>query len=73
MCCTANARGAGEEDDKTAGLVKQDGVAMNLRGSTIEQVWNSEHMRRTRLQMLNAEISASWVPKCFHEEPQKEL
>ena len=67
MCCTANASGAGEEDDKTAGLVKQDGVAMNLRDHTIEQVWNSEHMRRTRLQMLNGEIPAS-CPKCFHEE-----
>ena len=72
MCCTANARGAGEEDDKTAGLVKQDGVAMNLRDHTIEQVWNSEHMRRTRLQMLNGEISQV-VSKCFHEEPKKEL
>tara|TARA_B100000927_G_scaffold290754_1_gene290471 strand:+ start:3601 stop:4902 length:1302 start_codon:yes stop_codon:yes gene_type:complete len=67
VCCTANASGAGEEDDKTAGLVKQDGVAMNLRDHTIEQVWNSEHMRRTRLQMLNGEIPAS-CRKCFHEE-----
>lgn len=67
VCCTANASGAGKEDDKTAGLVKQDGVAMNLRDHTIEQVWNSEHMRRTRLQMLNDEIPES-CRKCFYEE-----
>jgi len=67
VCCTANASGAGIEDNKTAGLVKQDGVAMNLRDHTIEEVWNSEHMRRTRLQMLNNEIPES-CRKCFHEE-----
>lgn len=67
VCCTANASGAGIEDDKTAGLVKQDGVAMNLRNHTIEEVWNSEHMRRTRLQMLNDEIPES-CRKCFYEE-----
>ena len=67
VCCTANASGAGVEDDKTAGLVKKDGVAMNLRNHTIEEVWNSEHMRRTRLQMLNDEIPES-CRKCFYEE-----
>lgn len=67
VCCTANASGAGIEDNKTAGLVKQDGVAMNLRDHTIEEVWNSEHMRRTRLQLLNNEIPES-CRKCFHEE-----
>ena len=67
VCCTANARGAGKDDDKTAGLVKQDGIAMNLRDPTIEEVWNSEHMRRTRLQMLNGEIPES-CRKCFVEE-----
>lgn len=67
VCCTANASGAGVEDDKTAGLVKQDGVAMNLRDHTIEQVWNSAHMKRTRLQMLNNEIPES-CRKCFNEE-----
>jgi MoaA/NifB/PqqE/SkfB family radical SAM enzyme len=67
VCCTANASGAGIKDNKTAGLVKQDGVAMNLRDHTIEEVWNSEHMRRTRLQMLNNEIPES-CRKCFHEE-----
>ena len=67
VCCTANASGAGKDDDKTAGLVKQDGIAMNLRDHTIEEVWNSEHMRRTRLQMLNGEIPES-CRKCFVEE-----
>ena len=71
VCCTANASGAGILDDlsdvKTAGLVKKDGIAMNLRDHTIEEVWNSEHMRRTRLQMLNGEIPSSCV-KCFNEE-----
>ena len=31
VCCTANASGAGKTDEKEAGLVKEDGVAMNLR------------------------------------------
>ena len=67
VCCTANASGAGKQDEKTAGLVKKDGIAMNLRDHTIEEVWNSEHMRRTRLQMLNGEIPSSCT-KCFSEE-----
>ena len=67
VCCTANASGAGKQDEKTAGLVKKDGIAMNLRDHTIEEVWNSEHMRRTRLQMLNGEIPVSCT-KCFNEE-----
>jgi len=67
VCCTANASGAGKQDEKTAGLVKKDGIAMNLRDHTIEEVWNSEHMRRTRLQMLNGEIPISCT-KCFNEE-----
>tara|TARA_B100000674_G_scaffold5512_1_gene4433 strand:+ start:942 stop:2237 length:1296 start_codon:yes stop_codon:yes gene_type:complete len=67
VCCTANASGAGLDDDKTIGLVKKDGVNMNLRDHTIEEVWNSEHMRRTRLQMLEGIIPAS-CRKCFNEE-----
>ena len=39
VCCTANASGAGKQDEKTAGLVKKDGIAMNLRDHTIEEVW----------------------------------
>tara|TARA_B100001027_G_scaffold66601_1_gene45365 strand:- start:20631 stop:21941 length:1311 start_codon:yes stop_codon:yes gene_type:complete len=67
VCCTANASGAGITDEKEAGLVKEDGVAMNLRDHTIEQVFNSSHMRRTRLQMIAGEVPASCV-KCFEEE-----
>lgn len=67
VCCTANASGAGIEDNKEAGLVKQDGVNMNLRDYTIEEVWNSAQMRNTRLQMLNNEIPSS-CKKCFEEE-----
>lgn len=67
VCCTANASGAGSDDIKTAGLVTKDGVAMNLRDHTIEQVWNSQHMRDTRLQMLQGEIPSSCT-KCFEEE-----
>ncbi len=67
VCCTANASGAGKEDDKEAGLVKQDGIAMNLRDHTIEEVFNSHHMRRTRLQMIKGEIPES-CRKCFAEE-----
>ena len=67
VCCTANASGAGISDDKHAGLVKQNGVAMNLREHTVEEVWNSTQMRQTRLQMLNGEIPQS-CRKCFGEE-----
>ena len=67
VCCTANASGAGMEDDKEIGLVKKDGVTMNLREHTIEEVFNSYHMRNTRLQMLNGEIPSSCL-KCFEEE-----
>ena len=67
VCCTANASGAGKTDNKTAGLVKKDGIAMNMRDHTIEEVWNSEHMRTTRMQMLNNEIPES-CRKCFVEE-----
>jgi len=67
VCCTANASGAGKTDNKEVGLVKQDGINMNLRDHTIEEVWNSEQMRNTRLQMLNNEIPSS-CRKCFEEE-----
>ena len=67
MCCTANASGAGITDEKEAGLVKEDGVAMNLRDHTIEEVFNSSHMRRTRLQMIKGEVPVS-CKKCFAEE-----
>ena len=67
VCCTANASGAGKTDEKEAGLVKEDGVAMNLRDHTIEEVFNSSHMRRTRLQMIAGEIPTSCT-KCFNEE-----
>ena len=67
VCCTANASGAGIEDVKDAGLVKQNGVNMNLREHTIDQVWNSQFMRETRLQMLDNKIPSSCT-KCFKEE-----
>lgn len=67
VCNTANASGAGLDDDKGAGLIKQDGIAMNLREHTIEEVFNSYHMRKTRLEMLNGIIPDS-CKKCFVEE-----
>jgi MoaA/NifB/PqqE/SkfB family radical SAM enzyme len=67
LCCTANASGADIVDTKDVGLVKQDGVVMNLRDYTIEQVWNSEQMKQTRLQMLAGEKPASCL-KCYQEE-----
>jgi MoaA/NifB/PqqE/SkfB family radical SAM enzyme len=67
VCCTANASGADIIDTKDVGLVKQAGVVMNLRNHTIEQVWNSEQMRETRLQMLAGKKPASCV-KCYQEE-----
>jgi MoaA/NifB/PqqE/SkfB family radical SAM enzyme len=63
VCCTANASGAGVVDIKDAGLVKD----MNLKTHSIEEIWNSEFMRNTRLQMLSEEIPRSCT-KCFEEE-----
>lgn len=67
LCCTSNASGAGITDNKTAGLITKDGNRMNLREHTIEEVWNSDFMKQTRLQMLNGEIPDS-CKKCFKEE-----
>jgi MoaA/NifB/PqqE/SkfB family radical SAM enzyme len=67
VCNTANASGAGFDDDKSAGLVKQDGIAMNLREHTIEEVFNSYYMRKTRLEMLSGAVPES-CKKCFIEE-----
>ena len=67
VCCTANASGAGIDDNKGAGLVTEDGVNMNLREHTIEQVWNSKFMRDTRLQLLTDQVPTSCT-KCFQEE-----
>lgn len=67
LCCTANASGAGTTDLKEVGLVKDDGIVMNLQTHTIEQVWNSSQMRETRLQMLNNEYPSS-CSKCYQEE-----
>jgi MoaA/NifB/PqqE/SkfB family radical SAM enzyme len=69
VCCTANASGAGEVDEKEVGLVKKDGVVMNLRDHSIEDVWNSDYMKSVRLQMLDENIPPS-CEKCFEEETQ---
>lgn len=67
VCCTANASGAGTEDNKEVGLLTKDGVNMNLQHHTLAEVWNSDYMKTVRLQMLNNEIPASCT-KCFEEE-----
>jgi hypothetical protein len=67
LCCTANASGAGEQDDKEVGLVKENGQAMNLQTHTIEQVWNCQQMRETRLDMLAGNYPSSCT-KCYQEE-----
>lgn len=67
VCCTANASGAGMTDEKEAGLVTRDGINMNLSTNTLEEVWNSEYMKSTRLQMLSGEVPTSCT-KCFNEE-----
>jgi hypothetical protein len=67
VCCTANASGAGENDSKEVGLVTNNGVTMNLQTSTLTEVWNSDYMKSTRLQMLNNETPNSCT-KCFEEE-----
>jgi MoaA/NifB/PqqE/SkfB family radical SAM enzyme len=67
LCCTANASGAGHNDIKDAGLIKKDGVALNLRIHSVSEVWNSDHMKETRLQMLQG-VKPSSCLKCFQEE-----
>lgn len=67
LCCTSNASGAGEIDEKTIGLVKNSEKNLNLRDNTIDEIWNSEFMKKTRLQMLQGEIPTS-CKKCFVEE-----
>lgn len=67
LCCTSNASGAGTTDNKVAGLITKDGNRMNLREHTIDEVWNSDFMKQTRLQMLNGQIPNS-CQKCFKEE-----
>lgn len=63
LCCTSNASGAGATDNKTIGLVTD----VNLKTHTIDEVWNSNFMSNTRLQMLKGEIPNS-CKKCFVEE-----
>ena len=67
VCCTANASGANMEDEKQAGLVMHDGAVMNLRDHTIDEVWNSNFMKDTRLQLLQGKVPTSCT-KCFEEE-----
>lgn len=67
LCATANASGSGETENKTAGLVKHDGIQLNLRQHTIEEVWNSSYMKDVRLTMLKGEMPAS-CQKCYREE-----
>jgi MoaA/NifB/PqqE/SkfB family radical SAM enzyme len=67
VCCTANASGAGTTDEKEVGLVTKDGIRMNLREHSLEEIWNSDFMKTTRVQMLNNEIPKSCT-KCFQEE-----
>jgi MoaA/NifB/PqqE/SkfB family radical SAM enzyme len=67
LCCTTNASGAGTTDIKEAGIVQADGKNMNLRDHTLEEVWNSDFMKNTRLEMLNGKVPTSCT-KCFDEE-----
>lgn len=67
LCCTANASGAGLVDSKDVGLIKKNSQNLNLKEHSLEEVWNSEQMRTTRLQMLNDQVPDS-CRKCFEEE-----
>lgn len=67
LCCTANASGADKEDEKEAGLIKHNGLRMNLQDHSVEEIWNSDYMKSVRLQMLNNEIPTG-CKKCFEEE-----
>jgi hypothetical protein len=51
LCCASNASGAGSTDVKESGIFKKDGMNMNLRDHTIDEVWNSEFLKEVRLQM----------------------
>jgi MoaA/NifB/PqqE/SkfB family radical SAM enzyme len=67
LCATANASGSGAVEIKDAGLVKHNGLQLNLRQHTIEEVWNSSYMKDVRLTMLKGEMPASCL-KCYREE-----
>lgn len=67
LCCTTNASGAESVDTKNVGLVKHNGKVMNLRDNSIEEVWNSQQMKDTRLMMLEGKQPASCL-KCYREE-----
>lgn len=67
LCCTANASGAGDVDEKVIGLVKKNGISLNLRNNSLEEIWNSDQMKQTRLTMLRGEVPDS-CKKCFVEE-----
>ena len=67
VCCTANASGAGKEDNKEVGLVTNSNGNMNLQDYSLAEVWNSDYMKSVRLQMLNNQVPSSCT-KCFEEE-----
>lgn len=67
VCCTSNASGADLVDSKEVGLVIQNGSIMNLRDNSIAEVWNSNYMKSTRVNMLAGNIPSSCT-KCFDEE-----
>jgi len=67
LCATANASGSGSVEIKDAGLVKHNGVQLNLRQHTVEEVWNSSYMKDVRCTMMRGEQPASCL-KCFREE-----
>ena len=67
VCCTSNASGADLVDSKEVGLVIQNGSIMNLRDNSIAEVWNSNYMKSTRVDMLAGNIPSSCT-KCFDEE-----
>ncbi len=69
LCATANASGSGEDENKEAGLVTHDGIKMNLRHHTMEEVWNSSYMKDVRVKMMNGEKPQSCM-KCYNEEAQ---
>lgn len=69
LCATANASGSGDDENKEAGLVKHNGVQLNLRHHTIEEVWNSSYITDVRKKMMNGEKPSSCM-KCYNEEAQ---
>ena len=68
LCSTSNASGGVNAIDiKDAGLVKDNGLPLNFRDNSLEEVWNCDYMKDVRLTMLDGNKPLSCM-KCYNEE-----